>query len=354
MYERKLPDDSRLLRSLAEEQWQQRVASGKLPKPPADTAAAGIVRELQIQNLELELKLAEAERVKELLTAAINGAPDAIFVKDTQGKYLLINEAAAKVAGRSCDDILGHDDHFLFNQTDAQAIIDEDRGVMRRGVALAIEQKLDLNGTPRNFWSVKAPFRNAQGQVIGITGCARDDTDFKVAEKALKESEQRFRTLADNLPDSLYLLDPHEPAVPLKILYANKAAAENDGYVVNQLIGHSIITMLDTPLSRAEAAERMARVMAGEVIEFEVEHVHRLGHAVPYEVRAVAIPWQGRTLILGMNRNIAVRRQAEAALRENEMRLAEAQEIGGLGSFGGEVAEWRGRCLRALCKIFCF
>lgn len=354
MYRKELLDDPTMLRRLAEERWKQMQTEGVWPPLQLDARAAAMVRELQLQKLELELQLAEARRVNELLTVAINGAPDSLFVKDKEGRYELVNEAGAKVAGRPVEELLGKDDRSLFEPTDAASVIAEDERILAAGLPHAGEQTLQIGGERHIFWTVKSPFRNGRDEVQGLVGSARDITGVKEAETQLTESEKRFRTLADNLPDSLYLLDPHDPAVPLKILYANKAAAESDGYVVDQLLGRSMTTMLDLPQSATGAAERIARVMQGEVIEFEVEHRHRLGHAVPYEVRAVAIPWQGRTLILGINRNIAARRQAEATLRENEARLAEAQEIGGLGSFEVELPAWRGHCSRTLCKIFGF
>lgn len=342
MYRRELTDDPAALRKLAEERWNQLPTAEQSP------------RELQLQKIELELKLAEAERLNELLTAAVNGAPDALFVKDRAGRYLLVNDAAARVAGKPCHELLGKDDRNLFDPADAEYLLAEDAAIQTSGEQRVAEQILSIDGQRHVFWTVKTPFRNARGEVQGLVGSARDITAVKQSEARLSESEMRFRTLADNLPDSLYLLDPHDPEVPLRILYANKAAAESDGYVVDQLLGRSMTLMLDLPSSAEGASERIARVMQGEVIEFEVEHRHRLGHAVPYEVRAVAIPWQGRSLILGIDRNIAGRRQAEAALREKEARLAEAQEIGGLGSFEVELPAWRGHCSDALCKIFGF
>ncbi len=354
MYQQQLLEDPVALRKLAEARWQEMDERQEWPVLQLDVQAAATLRELQIQKLELELRLAEMQRVNELLTAAVNGAPDSLFVKDKQGRYLLVNEAAARVAGKPCGDLIGNTDHILFELAAAEQIMAHDQAIMSTGAPHVGEQILNIGGEQHVFWTTKSPFRDAHGELQGLVGSARDITVFKKAENQLSESERRFRTLADNLPDGLYLLDPHDPAVPLKIIYVNKAAAESDGYVVDQLLGRSMLTMLDLPNSAVGASQRIERVMQGEAIEFEVEHRHRLGHSVPYEVRAVAIPWQGRTLILGINRNIASRRQAEAALRENEARLAEAQEIGGLGSFEVELPAWRGQCSRALCKIFGF
>lgn len=327
MYQRKVFEDPVALRQAAQERWDQLNSDGQIFFASADSQAAAVVRELQLQKLELELKLTEAERVNDLLTAAINGAPDVIFIKDLAGRYLLMNEAGTKVAGRPCSEIIGRDDRELFGTADAAAIIAQDQAVMTAQTQSSAEQELSIRGKQLIFWTVKTPFHDSSGAVRGIVGSARDITAIKEAENRLSESEQRFRTLADNLPDSLFVIDPQDTLVPLKILYANRAAAERDGYTVEEIIGKSMSEMLDVPSSAIGASERAQRVMRGELVEFEVEHRHRLGHSVPYEVRAVSIPLQGRTVILGINRDITERRKAEQERRESEERYRMLVEL---------------------------
>ena len=353
MYHENQPD-LLLLQQRAQARWDESSARGDFTALNLNDAASGYIQQLQRTAVELEWQLAEAKRVNELLTAALNGVPDSVFVKDLAGRYQLFNEAAAIVAGRSCDKMIGNDDRHLFGTVEAERIMAEDQQILRSCEPYIAEQDLTIGNEVRTFATTKRAYFDSQGVVQGIVGTARDMTEIRQAQNRLSESEKRFRTLADNMPDCLYLLDPDDPDCPCKILYANNAAAENDGYLAEQLVGRSLLTLLDTPDSAAPAAERIRRVMRGEVVEFQVEHVHRLGHRVPYEVRAVNIPWQGRSLILGINRNITARREADAIRRESEARLTEAQEIGGVGSFEIDLPGWQGRCSPVLCKIFGF
>ncbi|WP_254508916.1 PAS domain S-box protein [Anatilimnocola floriformis] len=353
MYQQNQPDPD-VLRQRAKERWDQTTEGADFASLKLNDAAAAYVRQLLQKQVELEWQVAEEKRVTELLSAALNGVPDTVFVKNLDGVYLLFNEAAAKVAGRSCDEIIGRDDRHLFGVVESEQIIAEDRAILKTFEPFIAEQELGIGGEARTFSTVKSILRDKDGTVQGIVGIARDITAIRQAQNELSESEKRFRTLADNLPDNLYLLDPDDCDIPLKILYANKAAAENDGYVVEQLIGRSPLTQLDTPETAAQAIDRVQRALQGEVVEFQAEHVHRLGYRIPYEVRAVRIPWQSRTLVLGICRNITARLKAEEAQREHEARLAEAQEIGGLGSFEIDLPAWRGHCSPALCKIFGF
>lgn len=191
MYQRHLPQDPALLRQLAEERWNQ--------PPPATSQAASSsaataerVRELELQQIELQLKLAEAERVNHLLLAAVNCTPEAIFIKDRAGKYLFLNEAAARHAGLPAEAMLGGDDTRVFDAQSAAEVMAGDQVIMTTGNRESGEQQLMLGGAHHSYWALKAPLRDAQGNVIGIVGSARDITQAQEAERKLRESEARL------------------------------------------------------------------------------------------------------------------------------------------------------------------
>jgi PAS domain-containing protein len=74
------------------------------------------------------------------LAALIEGLPDAVFAKDLQGRYLLINEAGARFLGRTVDEILGKTDGELFPPEVAAATIARDRQVFAAGHTLTYEE----------------------------------------------------------------------------------------------------------------------------------------------------------------------------------------------------------------------
>ena|GEM_PF-6008510 len=139
---------------------------------------------------DLLRQLAEAQRMNALLTAALNGVPDAVFIKDATGRYLLVNEAAAQVARRPASDIVGRDDSHLFSPEEAAAIVAQDQSVMRDGQPIRAEQQLHLGGVSRVFATVKTPFRGSDGTVQGVVGAARDITQSRENEARLAEAQE--------------------------------------------------------------------------------------------------------------------------------------------------------------------
>jgi PAS domain S-box-containing protein len=145
------------------------------------------------------------------------------------------------------------------------------------------------------------------------------------------ESEENFKALANLLPDAMFVLDP---ADNLRIRYVNAACRKTHGVEPEELIGRSILEV-DTSESAAEAPERKERILSGETLEFEVEHLHRDGHAVPMRVRAFRINWQGRQAILAIDQDLTQQRISEATIRVGEERwnLAMGNSGGGLWDY---------------------
>ncbi|MBX3014724.1 MAG: PAS domain S-box protein [Caldilineaceae bacterium] len=134
----------------------------------------------------------ELRRTTELLRAVTDGTTDAVFVKDRQGRYLLFNPAAAQFVGRSANEALGRDDSELFSLESARRIKERDQWVMNAGQAIMTEDQLTAAGVTRTYFSTKAPYRDEQGNIIGVIGVSRDVTARKQAEDALQASEKRL------------------------------------------------------------------------------------------------------------------------------------------------------------------
>jgi PAS domain S-box-containing protein len=135
----------------------------------------------------------ELERTASLLRAVADETTDAVFVKDKGGKYLLMNEAAARFVGKSVAEVLGKDDTALFDPDSARRLMERDQRVMESGRAETMEQVLTAAGVTRAFQSTKAPYRDSSGNVIGLVGISRDITEHKRAEEAVRQSEERLR-----------------------------------------------------------------------------------------------------------------------------------------------------------------
>ncbi len=152
-------------------------------------------------------EVAAARRADSMLRAVVQGTTDAIFVKDRDGKYLLANDAAAEFIGRSVHEIIGQDDRAIFDRADADRIIANDRATMEGNHVVTLEETITSSVATRTYQAIKAPYRDANGEVVGLIGIARDITEARQASRVLQESEQRFRAMADASPVLMWLTD---------------------------------------------------------------------------------------------------------------------------------------------------
>jgi len=129
------------------------------------------------------------QRSTELLQAVADGTPDVVYIKDVEGRYLLCNNALAEFTGRSCEQIVGRDDAALYGVDEAGVLLENDRTVFASGKSHTSEKW--LTGVPgrRLFHSTRAPYRGKMGEVIGVIGIARDITDDRLAQLALRDSQ---------------------------------------------------------------------------------------------------------------------------------------------------------------------
>jgi PAS domain S-box-containing protein len=155
---------------------------------------------------------AEAERRRSysLLQAVIEGTTDAVYVKDIEGRYLLINSAGARVAGSTVEATLGKDDSALFPAEWSRAIIERDRHIMTTGETVTVEETVSVGGRERIFWSMKGPYLDHAGAVRGLIGISRDISDRKQLERDLRD--------ALNARDEFLSIASHELRTPLTTL----------------------------------------------------------------------------------------------------------------------------------------
>lgn len=190
-----------------------------------------------------------------LLEAVVNGTTDAVFVKDASGKYLLFNEGAVRLSGRPVGEVLGKDDTFLFDPDSASRVMARDRRILASGQSETAEEELTADDITRTYLATKAPYRDESGAVVGLIGISRDITDRKRAERALRESEERFRALVELAPDAIVLI------LNGRVAFANAAAARMVSAPSPEvLVGTSLTDHLH-PDDRPVSLERQAAVV---------------------------------------------------------------------------------------------
>lgn len=156
---------------------------------------------------------------------------------------------------------------------------------------------------------------------LKLRGIMVDITDAKRAEAALRESEERFRTLAETMPAALLIYRGD------RYVYANPAAEAATGYTRDQLLAMKMWDLIH-PKSRAAARERAEMRQQGEPIppRTELRLLTRSGQERWIETIATRIVYQGEASVLVTGFDITERARAEAALRESEDALRQSHE----------------------------
>ncbi|MBM9538427.1 PAS domain S-box protein [Desulfobulbus alkaliphilus] len=179
---------------------------------------AGLQNELLRSRLEACRDLEKKDgHLETLVNSLMENIPDIVFIKDTQGVYLACNLEFARHAGRRVEDIIGKTDYDLYSSEDADFFRKNDQLMLEQGSSRQNEEWISYpDGRKILLDTMKTPYRNSDGSIIGVMAICRDITRRYCAEKALQKSEERFQKMLSLIPDMISIHDPE-----MNIVYSN-------------------------------------------------------------------------------------------------------------------------------------
>ena len=284
----------------------------------------------------------------------VHGLHAAVYTCDADGRISLYNRAAVELWGREpragVDSWCGSHRIYQMDGTpvrhDACRMADAVReGRATRGVEALIERP---DGTRRAVLAYPEPIRDDRGRVVGAVNLLVDVTDRKIAEEALRRSEAFARSVIENSPDSLKLLD-----LDGRILWMSE-----QGQRLLELPDFDAVrgadwrTLWPAEETQRLADEAVAAAKAGGVGRFQGQRPTAAGALKWWDVAVAAIhgPDGKPERLLAGSRDVTEMRRIEEALRESEQRVRLATEATELGTWDhdmvGDRMHWDERCRR--------
>ena len=283
--------------------------------------------ELREVNAGLEREIADRARAEKELEEQRNRlqtittvTPDLLVLLDRDLVYRAVNPAFCHFIGKREEELIGRTDFDVFPQAAAEVYRRSDEEVVASGELHILEREAaDADGTTWWLQVAKAPIFDAAGEVSGLLVSARDITERRMAEEALRESEELYRELVETSPDSISFVD-----LEGTVLAFNRQGAAMVGFDdPRDVVGRSLLEFIARDEDREAAAADVQRVVT-EATAMNVSYDLRRadGSIFPTESSASLVrgaDGEPKGLIL-VTRDVTERRRAEEALRESEER----------------------------------
>jgi len=269
----------------------------------------------------------ELRHSKQMIQLILDNVPQRIFWKDLNSNYLGCNKNFANDAGLSNpDEILSANDYDMpwkAAEADYYRLIDNEVMKNDNPIYHLIEPQTHLDGTIAWLETNKVPLHDEMGDVVGILGTYEDITERKKAEEALRESEQRFRSLVDNMIEATLIIDWNG-----FIIFANKSAAKLVGLEEpEQGIGKKVFDFLhpDDNLRVLEAIINVKDSSEPFMDEYRIKTIN--GDDRWVESLGTRIIFSNKNSILVTLRDATERKFAEIELREAKDKAEEMNKI---------------------------
>ncbi|BEP14218.1 hypothetical protein acdb102_25290 [Acidothermaceae bacterium B102] len=265
-----------------------------------------------------EMAQGELARTRRVLDGVLDHTDVMVYAKDLDGRYLMVNQSFARVAGLAVEDILGRSDYDLFDESMAETYRAHDLQVALGGEQQVFEEKATrLDGSEHLSLSTKFALFDDDGQVYAVGGVSTDVTELTAARLGMAQSEQRWRALVEHSPVSVAVYGTSD----LLFRYANPHAARLYGVDhPADLVGRSYLDVI-LPEFRDSFAKSLLQMIRGErAMGMDVRIVGFDGVVRDVEVNAGPITYDGQPAIQVELRDIATRVAADAAVRASEAR----------------------------------
>ncbi len=283
------------------------------PSNPAKGAVATISDISWRQQAEEALR--GSEEKYRTLTETVT---DVIFTVDTEGKFTYVSPQCEEIVGFTGDDLLGRS----FTEVLAHEYIEPTVNRFKKGLAGEETppyeaELLHKDGRRLPVELNMTSLLDFDGQTMGRLGVARDIGERKRMDKALRESEEKYRKLVENVQDGIFILQGYPYP---KLMFCNEAFAKMVGYTVEEMMALTIQKYV-APDDLARVADSYRRRLDGEDVprEYEYHVLHKDGKTPVYvNMHVELMEYLGKIATIGTVKDITEKKRMEEELRQSE------------------------------------
>jgi len=197
-----------------------------------------------------------------------------------------------------------------------------DAAIAKSEISVAEEFRFKTaDGSYRYYYDRAYIEYDESGKPLRILGAMQDITERKRSEKAMRESEERYRALVENAPEALFVFNPANQ----RFVSVSESATRLFKMTTEELLQIGPVTVSpkyqpDGRLSEEAAKDYINKAINGEKPTFEWEHCDKLGNRVPCEIWLVKLPSENEVLIRGSIVDISERKKAAEDLYRSEQK----------------------------------
>ena len=247
----------------------------------------------------------------------IESAHDAIFFKDLESRYIIVNNKTLEAFGLPREDVIGKNDYeLMLYKKEAEKNVNDDQIVFKSAKPKEVTKHMTgADGEEHWFQAIKVPQFDENGNVIGLVGIARDITKQKRIEQAVEESEEKYRNLIERANDGVIIVQDGV------VKFVNNRMADLFGYSVEEVQDTPFLNYV-FPDERKRIKDLHERRLKGEDVPdiYEMQALHNDGRKLDVETNSGIITYHGKPAVLAFVRDITERKQIEETLRESESR----------------------------------
>jgi two-component system sensor kinase FixL len=272
------------------------------------------------------------------LAALVSSSDDAIVSKTLDGTITSWNTGATNILGYQADEMIGQPITRVIppelHQEEKQILLRLHRGERIQHYETI---RLAKDGRRVDISLTVSPLFNQSGKVVGASKVARDITERKLAEQALRETAARLRTLTETAVDGVILIDARGV-----VLMFNTACEKLFGYSADTVIGENVKMLMPQPYrhehDRYITNYRDTRDPKIIGIGREVIGLRKDGSTFPMDLSVGEARQDGESIFVGIIRDLSSRKRTEAELEQARAELLRVARVTTLGELTAAIA----------------